>query len=159
VIEIVAESRLPSRGAIQTLVRRNGLRHLFPLTCDVSPLACKLPEVVRVEVGCMAGNADCSRQAGERATAVLIGGGPSGLTAALELLRHTSIRPIVIEADAQVGGLCRTIQYKGNRMDLGGHRFFSKSDRVLAWWLEQMPLDKQQDPSQTGDGCVNDATA
>lgn len=72
--------------------------------------------------------------------AVIIGAGPAGLTAALELLRRTGIQPIVLEATQAIGGLSQTIQYKGNRIDIGGHRFFSKSDRVMQWWLDLMPL-------------------
>jgi protoporphyrinogen oxidase len=71
--------------------------------------------------------------------AIIIGAGPAGLTAALELLRNTGIQPIVLEATDEIGGISRTIRYKGNRMDIGGHRFFSKSDRVMQWWLELMP--------------------
>jgi protoporphyrinogen oxidase len=73
--------------------------------------------------------------------AILIGAGPAGLTAALELLRRTDIKPIVLEATDAIGGISRTVNYKGNRMDIGGHRFFSKSDRVMQWWLDLMPLD------------------
>jgi protoporphyrinogen oxidase len=73
-------------------------------------------------------------------TAVIAGAGPAGLTAALELLRRTDITPIVIEADTQVGGISKTINYRGNRMDLGGHRFFSKSDWVMRWWQEILPV-------------------
>jgi protoporphyrinogen oxidase len=72
--------------------------------------------------------------------ALIAGAGPAGLTAALELLRRTDITPIVIEADGQVGGLSKTINYRGNRMDLGGHRFFSKSDWVMRWWQEILPV-------------------
>src|SRR5271155_5314970 len=74
--------------------------------------------------------------------AIIIGAGPAGLTAALELLRRTDIQPIILEASGDIGGISRTIQYKGNRMDIGGHRFFSKSDRVMQWWLDVMPLDE-----------------
>jgi protoporphyrinogen oxidase len=70
---------------------------------------------------------------------VIIGGGPAGLTAALELLRRSSCKPIVLEMLDDVGGISRTIEYKGNRMDIGGHRFFSKSDWVMNWWREIMP--------------------
>jgi len=76
-----------------------------------------------------------------RQRAVIIGAGPAGLTAALELLRRTNIQPILLEASDAIGGISRTIQYKGNRMDIGGHRFFSKSDRVMQWWLDVVPLD------------------
>ncbi len=83
-------------------------------------------------------------------TAVLIGAGPAGLTAALELLRRTDIHPIVLEASGEIGGISRTIRYKGNRMDIGGHRFFSKSDRVMQWWMELMPpaLNEAQETSE-----------
>ena len=74
-------------------------------------------------------------------TAVIIGAGPAGLTAALEFLRRTGVQPIVLEASQEIGGISRTIRYKGNRMDIGGHRFFSKSDRVMQWWMELMPPD------------------
>ena len=74
-------------------------------------------------------------------TAVIIGAGPAGLTAGLELLRRTDIKPIILEASEEIGGISRTIKYKGNRMDIGGHRFFSKSDRVMEWWVELMPPD------------------
>ena len=74
-------------------------------------------------------------------TAIIIGAGPAGLTAALELVRRTGIRPVVLEASDEIGGLSRTVVYKGNRMDIGGHRFFSKSERVMNWWLELMPLE------------------
>ena len=63
--------------------------------------------------------------------AVIAGAGPAGLTAAFELLQRSNVRPIVLESDTQVGGISRTINYRGNRMDLGGHRFFSKSDWVM----------------------------
>ncbi len=73
--------------------------------------------------------------------AIIIGAGPAGLTAALELLRRTGIQPIILEASGEIGGISRTIRYKGNRMDIGGHRFFSKSDRVMQWWMDLMPPD------------------
>jgi protoporphyrinogen oxidase len=73
--------------------------------------------------------------------AVIIGAGPAGLTAALELLRRSEIVPVILEASDEIGGISRTIRYKGNRMDIGGHRFFSKSDRVMQWWMDLMPPD------------------
>lgn len=75
-------------------------------------------------------------------TAIIIGAGPAGLTAAFELLEKTDIIPIVIEEDAQVGGLSKTLDFKGNKIDIGGHRFFSKSERVLNWWLRILPLEE-----------------
>jgi len=79
-----------------------------------------------------------ARKAGR--VAVIVGAGPAGLTAALEMLRRSDITPAVFEAEAQVGGISKTINYRGNRMDLGGHRFFSKSDWVMRWWQEILPL-------------------
>jgi protoporphyrinogen oxidase len=73
-------------------------------------------------------------------TAIIIGAGPAGLTAAYALLTRTDIRPIVLEKSTYMGGISRTVDYKGNRMDIGGHRFFSKSDRVMNWWFQHMPL-------------------
>ncbi len=55
---------------------------------------------------------------------VIIGAGPAGLTAALEIVRDGRLQPIVLEASDSVGGLSRTVEYKGCRMDIGGHRFF-----------------------------------
>src|SRR5215831_488059 len=72
--------------------------------------------------------------------AVIIGAGPAGLTAAYELLTRTDIKPIVLERSEHMGGIARTVEYKGNRIDMGGHRFFSKSDRVMDWWLRFLPL-------------------
>ncbi len=81
-------------------------------------------------------------------TAVIIGAGPAGLTAAYELLTRTDIKPIVLEKSTYMGGISRTIEYKGNRIDIGGHRFFSKSDRVMEWWLQHMPLENGDDAGQ-----------
>ena len=75
-------------------------------------------------------------------TAVIIGAGPAGLTAAYELLKRTSVHPVVLEQHDYMGGISRTAEYKGNRIDIGGHRFFSKSERVMEWWLNVMPLEK-----------------
>ena len=77
-------------------------------------------------------------------TAVIIGAGPAGLTAGLELLRRSDITPILLEASDEIGGISRTIRYKGNRMDIGGHRFFSKSDRVMQWWIDLMPPESAE---------------
>ena len=78
-------------------------------------------------------------------TVLIIGAGPAGLTAALELARRSDIHPIVFEALDDVGGISRTIEYRGNRMDIGGHRFFSKSDWVMDWWRRMMPVAPEQD--------------
>src|SRR5262249_19406034 len=67
---------------------------------------------------------------------VVAGGGPAGLTAAYELTKHGH-SCVVLEADPNlVGGISRTDQYKGYRFDIGGHRFFSKSDEVNRIWRE-----------------------
>jgi protoporphyrinogen oxidase len=76
--------------------------------------------------------------------AVIAGAGPAGLTAALELLHRSDIVPIVFELDSQVGGISKTVNYRGNRMDLGGHRFFSKSDWVMRWWQKILPVAEGQ---------------
>ena len=77
-------------------------------------------------------------------TAIIIGAGPAGLTAAYELLTRTDIKPIVLEKSNYMGGISRTVNYKGNRIDIGGHRFFSKSDRVMEWWLKLLPLQASE---------------
>lgn len=66
--------------------------------------------------------------------AIIIGAGPAGLTAAYELLDKTNIKPIIFEMSSDIGGISKTINYKGNRIDIGGHRFFSKSNIVMEWW-------------------------
>jgi len=73
--------------------------------------------------------------------AIIIGAGPAGLTAAYELQNRTSIHPIIYEMSGEIGGISKTVNYKGNRMDLGPHRFFSKSDRVLDFWFSILPLE------------------
>ena len=82
----------------------------------------------------------------EQKTAIIIGAGPAGLTAALEFLKTTDIHPIILEETMSIGGIAQTMNYKGNRMDIGGHRFFSKDDRVMQWWLDILPI--QGSPSR-----------
>ena len=78
----------------------------------------------------------------DKKTCLIIGAGPAGLSAAYELLKHpeANIHPIVFEESNEIGGISRTIEYRGNRIDIGGHRFFSKSDVVMDLWKEIMPL-------------------
>jgi protoporphyrinogen oxidase len=71
---------------------------------------------------------------------IVIGAGPAGLTAAYELAQAGVSDVTVLEATGEVGGLARSVNYKGNRIDIGGHRFFSKSDWVMDWWLRMLPL-------------------
>ena len=80
----------------------------------------------------------------DRKKAIIIGAGPAGLTAAYELLTRTGIKPIVLEKSHYMGGISRTVNYKGNRIDIGGHRFFSKSSRVMEWWLRMLPLQASE---------------
>ncbi len=73
--------------------------------------------------------------------ALIIGAGPAGLTAAYELLtKSKDYQVIVFEETSQFGGISRTVNYKGNRMDMGGHRFFSKVPEVNDWWQKMLPL-------------------
>lgn len=67
---------------------------------------------------------------------VIIGAGPAGLTAGLELLRNskTEYNVTILEKSERIGGISATVNYKGNRMDIGGHRFFSKDEKVNEWW-------------------------
>ena len=71
---------------------------------------------------------------------VIIGAGPAGLTAAWELAQAGIRDVVVLEATRSTGGLSQSIEYKGNRIDIGGHRFFSKSDWVMDWWTRMLPL-------------------
>jgi protoporphyrinogen oxidase len=81
--------------------------------------------------------------------AIIIGAGPAGLTAAYELLQRTDILPVILEKSGEIGGISKTVNYKGNRMDMGPHRFFSKSDRVMQWWLHILPLQQGKEKSLT----------
>ncbi|MBQ1194442.1 MAG: NAD(P)/FAD-dependent oxidoreductase [Lachnospiraceae bacterium] len=72
---------------------------------------------------------------------VIIGAGPAGITAAYELLSREkeSYDVVILEESNEIGGISRTVRYNGNRMDIGGHRFFSKDDNVMKWWANIMP--------------------
>ena len=72
--------------------------------------------------------------------AIIIGAGPAGLTAAYELVTRTAIKPIILEKTNDIGGLSKTVVHNGNRIDIGGHRFFSKSDVIMKWWQNILPL-------------------
>lgn len=73
--------------------------------------------------------------------ALVIGAGPAGLTAAYELLKNTKEYEVtVFEESEAMGGISKTVNYNGNRMDMGGHRFFSKVPKVNAWWTAMLPM-------------------
>ena len=77
----------------------------------------------------------------KRKKVIIIGAGPAGLTAGYKLLKNSNNYDVtILEATNDIGGISKTINYKGNRMDIGGHRFFSKDERVLKLWQEIMPL-------------------
>lgn len=77
---------------------------------------------------------------------IIIGAGPAGVTAAYELLKQKcGMEVLVLEESEAVGGISRTVEHHGNRMDIGGHRFFSKDASVNKWWEEVMP--KQGKPT------------
>jgi protoporphyrinogen oxidase len=83
---------------------------------------------------------------GNAVDVAIIGAGPAGLTAAY-LLSKQGLRVTVIEKDpVYVGGISRTVEHKGFRFDIGGHRFFSKSQEVVALWNEILPDDFIQRP-------------
>src|SRR5258708_27232413 len=80
--------------------------------------------------------------------ALIVGDGRAGLTAAYELLTRNDIVPIVLESSTYMGGISRTVNYKGNRIDIGGNRFFSKSDRVMDWWSSLLPVEQTTEANQ-----------
>lgn len=104
--------------------------------------------------------------------AIIAGAGPAGLTAAYELQQQTDVCPEVHESTGAIGGISQTVCYHGNRMDIGGHRFFSKNSQIMEWWYRIMPLqgapskddillgsaDKQLSPSgpdpEREDNCI-----
>ena len=73
---------------------------------------------------------------------VIIGAGPAGLTAAYELLKDKNDQYDVkiLEETNEIGGISRTVKYNGNRMDIGGHRFFSKDKEIMKYWESIMPI-------------------
>lgn len=73
----------------------------------------------------------------QKQSVVIIGGGPAGLTAAWEFVNNggsDTYDVTVLEETQEFGGISRTVKHNGNRMDIGGHRFFSKDDRIMDWW-------------------------
>lgn len=82
------------------------------------------------------------------AKVIIIGAGPAGLTAGFELTKDERFQPLIFEASPELGGISKTVNYKGNRIDIGGHRFFSKSDRVMNWWTEILPIEEVPEGSR-----------
>ena len=73
---------------------------------------------------------------------IIIGAGPAGLTAGYELLKDKSKKydVTILEESNDIGGISKTVKYNGNRMDIGGHRFFSKDEKVMKFWEDLMPI-------------------
>lgn len=73
---------------------------------------------------------------------LIIGAGPAGLTAGYELLKEKNgdYEVTIIEEDNRIGGISKTVNINGNRMDIGGHRFFSKDEEIMNFWKELMPI-------------------
>ena len=87
-----------------------------------------------------------------RKQVIIIGGGPAGLTAAFELLNSSKEYVVtVLEESPVLGGISRTVNYNGNRMDMGGHRLFSKNARVNQWWENLLPPESQSITADTTD--------
>jgi protoporphyrinogen oxidase len=83
--------------------------------------------------------------------AIIAGAGPAGLTAAKELLDRTDVVPLVLEPTNTIGGIAQTFAYKGNRLDIGGHRFYSRSRRVTDWWFRILPPEDSVEAQTAGD--------
>ena len=77
---------------------------------------------------------------------VIIGAGPAGLTAAYQLLKNScdKYKITIIEEDSQVGGISKTVNYKGNKIDIGGHRFFTKEKKVEKIWTDILKLQSEK---------------
>ncbi len=82
---------------------------------------------------------------------LIIGAGPAGLTAGVELSKKAHIQPHIVEATPDLGGISRTVDYNGNKLDIGGHRFFTKSDRINDWWDDILPMEdgRRINPDET----------
>lgn len=89
-----------------------------------------------------------------RKKVVIAGAGPAGLTAAYELSKREEFDIVVVERDIQVGGISKTVNYKNNRIDIGGHRFFSKSDEVMGWWTDILPVQENSTGCQTSENIM-----
>ena len=75
---------------------------------------------------------------------VVIGAGPAGLSFCYEILKKSSeYNVIILEKTSSIGGISRTVYYNGNRMDIGGHRFFSKNEDIVKWWLSFLNIQNK----------------
>lgn len=78
-------------------------------------------------------------------TVVIVGAGPAGLSAGYEILKNSDEYDVIIlEKSGNIGGISRTVCHNGNRMDIGGHRFFSKDENIVNWWLDILPMQNKQ---------------
>jgi protoporphyrinogen oxidase len=82
---------------------------------------------------------------------LIIGAGPAGLAAAYELVKNSDIKPYVVEMSNEIGGISKTVNHDGYRMDMGGHRFFTKSKRVMDFWLDILPPAKNDEEANEKD--------
>ncbi len=82
---------------------------------------------------------------------LIIGAGPAGLAAAYEFVKNSDIKPYVVEMTSEIGGISKTVTHEGYRMDMGGHRFFTKSKRVKNFWLEILPQAKDDSDAEDND--------
>ncbi|NBP58673.1 hypothetical protein EBU71_19460 [bacterium] len=80
----------------------------------------------------------------QKKQAIVIGAGPAGLTAGIELLKTDKVAVTILERDNIIGGLARTNEYKGYRYDIGPHHFITSSDEVMKWWVDLMSDDFHQ---------------
>ena len=80
--------------------------------------------------------------------AIIIGAGPAGLTAGFELLERSEVVPVLVEKSEYIGGLARTMVYKGNRIDIGPHRFFSRRGDLPCSWNSRGPESRALDRLQ-----------
>lgn len=80
-------------------------------------------------------------------TVLIIGAGPAGITAGFELV-NKGYDVTILEETGEIGGISKTVKHGENRMDMGGHRFFSKDENVMKWWFDLMPMQ--------GNGAMDD---
>ena len=77
-------------------------------------------------------------------TAIIIGAGPAGVSAAYQIAaKGSGIKPVILEQSDRPGGISATFEFDSCRIDLGPHRFFSKSDRVMKFWQSMLPGGKE----------------